>query len=251
MNDRPRLGVVIVAGGSGERFAGRPAKQFALLGGRPVLVHAASALAKVAGVVEMVFVLPDAAIPTATDSALNELAASLPDVVFRRCAGGGRRQDSVAAGLAALVGPYDIALVHDAARPFPPLEPTRSAIQSAVVSGGALLAVRAGDTVKQSGDRDEVAATLERSRIWLAQTPQAIRADWVGPAIDLLRGQCAFTDESAVLERLGVAVKLIEGTASNIKITHREDLARAERWLAAERSAAATQDPSPPEKEAT
>ena len=144
-----------------------------------------------------------------------------------------RRQDSVAAGLAALGEPYDVALVHDAARPFPDPADIDRLAREVQRAGGGLLAMRSPDTVKRAGPTGRVTQTLDRAAIWLAQTPQAIRADLVPRAIEALRAEETVTDEATLLEQWGVEVVLVESSARNFKITHERDLAWAEAWLAA------------------
>ena len=150
--------------------------------------------------------------------------------------GGARRQDSVANGLAALTVPYDVALVHDAARPFPDPEAVARLATLTVATGGGLLAAPATDTVKRADGEGRVAETLDRNGIWLAQTPQAIRADLVGRAIaDLRSPGLEVTDEAALLERWGVPVALVDGGAGNFKVTRPADLRLAEALVASSR----------------
>jgi 2-C-methyl-D-erythritol 4-phosphate cytidylyltransferase len=221
---------VIVAAGSGSRFGGAPPKQFAPLAGAPLFVHSLRRLANVQWVCEIVIVLPREGAPVGIDIAAIVAKESIVQRV-RVVAGGARRQDSVAAGLAALDRPLDIALVHDAARPFPPIRGIEALIErvgSDPSSGksydGGLLAIPATDTVKLSHDGIGVDRTLERERVWLAQTPQAISSRRLDEVIELLRSEEEYTDESAALERLGASVALIRGSADNIKVTRAKDL---------------------------
>lgn len=222
---------VIVAGGRGVRFGGALPKQFSLLAGTPVINHAARAIAALPSIAEIVLVLPEGDLPKAVDDSLAQLHREFKAVALARITGGNRRQDSVARGLRALSGPSSVVLVHDAARPFPPLEGMKNLIAKTVELGAGILALRATDTIKQADGEGRVAATLDRAGIWLAQTPQAFRGDLVGPLLSLLESEQEFTDESAALEALGVPVALVEGAESNFKITRPEDLARAEAFL--------------------
>jgi len=143
-------------------------------------------------------------------------------------AGGAARGDSVRAGLAAL-GPVDVVLVHDAARPFATPALARAVAEAAASRGAALAAVAATDTVKRAtGDR-LVDATLDRRSIWLAQTPQGFRASILRRAFEAagVAAAAEATDECQLVERLGEPVILVPGEAANFKITGADDLARA------------------------
>ncbi len=219
----PRVAVVIVAAGRGERLGELTPKQFLPLAGRPVFSYSLRFFGGLPFVVEIALVHPPAGLPEAARAHLEG-----PAVPLRLVAGGARRQDSVAAGLRALRAPFDVALVHDAARPFPDRRATRLLAQRAMETGGGLVALPCPDTVKRAGNDGCVDATLDRRTIWLAQTPQAIRADYLGSALALMDSAENWTDEAAVLERLGLRVALVAGSSANFKITTREDWLRAE-----------------------
>lgn len=220
-------GVVLVAAGSGSRFGGGLPKQFRLLAGLPVFAHALRAFATMPCVGQIVVVVPAEGLPADCAAALE----GLPKPV--RCVpGGARRQDSTAAGLAALEPPFSVALVHDAARPFPPAQAVERLVAEAVRHGGGILAARATDTIKRADATGAVAETLDRETIWLAQTPQAIRADLVPRALAELRDPaCDVTDEAMLLERWGIPVRLVESSPENFKITRPADFTRAERMV--------------------
>lgn len=228
-----RIGAVLLAAGRGTRMASAEPKQFLLLGGVPVFVHSLRLFDTLEGIARLVLVTPDGGLPGAHEGWLAGLRHERMMV-----AGGARRQDSVAAGLMALAGAVDIALVHDTARPFPPAEAVARLVERTMVCGGGLLAARCVDTVKRAHPDDTVAETIDRSAIWLAQTPQAIRGDLIARAIEeLQRPDLEVTDEASLLERLGVSVALVESPATNFKITTPDDLARAEALLAARAAA--------------
>lgn len=255
----PRAGVVVVAAGRGTRFGGELPKQFLPLGSMRVFEHALGAFASAPGVVRIVVVGPAEGVPDGVPTrfpALEALASARlaaeesdgfapspesdaaphpPPFEIRWVAGGARRQDSTLAGLRALTDPpelgLDVALVHDAARPFPPVAALAPLVARALESGGALLAIPATDTIKRAAPDGTVAETLDRSELRLAQTPQAIRADRLASLARLLRSEREFTDESAALESLGVRVALVAGSTENFKITRADDLLRAEALL--------------------
>jgi 2-C-methyl-D-erythritol 4-phosphate cytidylyltransferase/2-C-methyl-D-erythritol 2,4-cyclodiphosphate synthase len=153
-------------------------------------------------------------------------------------AGGGRRQDSVAAAFRQVAEDADVVIVHDAARPFVSADLIDRTIAAAAESGAAAAAIQARDTVKLAGPgpggldgdggsagRPYVRQTLARESIFLAQTPQAFRRDVFRTAIAL---NVEATDEAVLAEQAGYQVRLVEGEASNIKITTPEDVSLAE-----------------------
>lgn len=228
----PRAGVVLVAAGKGVRLGAPIPKQFLLLADRPLFSYSLRLFDSLPFLSQIVVVIPELGIPREQQGELDLVSHPLVCVP-----GGARRQDSVAAGLAALSEPYDVALVHDAARPFPEPEAIERLIEVTLRTGGGLLALRSADTVKRADAAGFVAETIDRSTIWLAQTPQAIRADLVPRAIAAFRdpGQTV-TDEASLLEQWGIPVALVESPARNFKITTPADLAHAEAILAAQES---------------
>ncbi len=224
-----RSSVVVVAAGRGERCGGAP-KQFRRLRDRPLLLHSVDALVHLPGLTELIVVLPsEAPSPPEVETGLRRLAEDYPAVAFGTAPGGPRRQDSVAAGLEALTRACDVILVHDAARPFPPIEPTGRAIEKAAEGGGAILAVRATETLKRADDQGRILETVGREAIWLAQTPQAFRAEYREGLVRWLKSSQVLTDEASALEKLGVPVVLVEGSALNLKVTTEADFKTAER----------------------
>ena len=152
--------------------------------------------------------------------------------------GGASRRDSVYNGLVATSGTLeadDWVLVHDAARPCLAAQDLRNLIRECESDAiGGLLALPAADTVKQAA-KDEggvvrVATTLDRSQLWLAQTPQMFRA---GVLAEALQGTAAgVTDEASAVEALGLKPRLVTGSRDNLKVTYPEDFAVAESILA-------------------
>lgn len=227
--------IVLLAAGRGTRFGSAGPKQFEALHGKPLLAYSLFRLAELKPRA-IVLVLPSTGLTAEVSEILVECRERFPDVSFRTVEGGLRRQDSVARGLRSLEMVVDLVLVHDAARPFPPIEATRLLIERAHEVGGGLLAVPVTDTVKQEGPPGRVARTLDRSGLWLAQTPQAFRGQFLRSVEHLLDGGEEFTDEASVLERLDIPVALVPGDSLNIKVTRPEDLRRAAAALHTERS---------------
>ncbi len=147
--------------------------------------------------------------------------------------GGEQRQDSVARAFARVAGRADVIVIHDAARPLVSADLIRRTIEAAAASGAAIAAVRAHDTVKRGDAGGFITETIPREEIFLAQTPQAFRADVLRDALAVAARGVAVTDEAALAERAGHRVKLVEGDVRNLKITTPDDLDIAERLVAA------------------
>ncbi|HYG66479.1 MAG TPA: 2-C-methyl-D-erythritol 2,4-cyclodiphosphate synthase, partial [Anaeromyxobacteraceae bacterium] len=191
-----------------------------VLGGETVLRRSARLLAACDTVDELVVVVP-AGEEARAEAELAGLAKPV-----RAVAGGAARADSVRNGLRALDG-CAVVVVHDAARPFATPDLARRVAEAAARDGAALAAVRVTDTVKR-GDRERVVETLDRSVLWLAQTPQAFRREVLVRAYEAAADAAsAATDECALVEHAGQKVTLVEGEPGNFKITSPEDVARA------------------------
>lgn len=152
--------------------------------------------------------------------------------VARIIPGGAERQDSVYNGLQAAAPDTDIIVIHDGARPLVTKEIISNAITEAKVSKAVVTGVPAKDTIKTVSSDNHVLETLERKTIWLVQTPQVFRSDVIREAYERAKkiGYSA-TDDSKLVERLGISVKMVMGSYENIKITTREDLSVAEAIL--------------------
>lgn len=145
--------------------------------------------------------------------------------------GGGERQNSVAACIAAYTG-NGIVLVHDAARPFLNSSVITELVQTANEKGAAIAAVKAKDTIKYA-ENGAVKETLDREKLWLVQTPQAFRYEILKKASDsAIEEGFLGTDESMLVERMGHEVQVVESSYDNVKMTTQEDLAIGEILLA-------------------
>jgi 2-C-methyl-D-erythritol 4-phosphate cytidylyltransferase / 2-C-methyl-D-erythritol 2,4-cyclodiphosphate synthase len=216
---------IIAAGGRGQRFGSARPKQFLEVGGRPILERSVEAFASHPEVEAVIVALPQA-LAADPPSYLRRQGASVQIVV-----GGDRRQDSVANAFRASDPATEIIVVHDAARPFVEADLITRTIAAAVQSGAALAAVASRDTVKRATPAAPrtVAETLVRDAIFLAQTPQAFRRDVLWRALEGgARNGVDATDEASLVEMLGLPVQLVDGDASNIKITTPDDLVLGE-----------------------
>jgi 2-C-methyl-D-erythritol 4-phosphate cytidylyltransferase/2-C-methyl-D-erythritol 2,4-cyclodiphosphate synthase len=235
MKDRkPVIAAVLVAAGSGLRFGAAsppavfprcsgsaeprpvPAKQYALLGGQPVLRHAAAALLASVDMLQ----------PVGEVSALADALAGLAHLP--PVPGGAERQDSVRAGLEALA-PHepDFVLIHDAARPVIPPGTIEAVLAALRDHAGAIPALPVSDTLKR-GAGGIIQGSVPRDGLYRAQTPQGFRYALLRDLHRAASG-AATTDDATLLEQAGHDVALVAGSEDNIKLTYAEDLVRLER----------------------
>jgi 2-C-methyl-D-erythritol 4-phosphate cytidylyltransferase/2-C-methyl-D-erythritol 2,4-cyclodiphosphate synthase len=212
------VSAILAAGGRGLRLGHSQPKQLLEIAGRPILERSVSLLQEHPDVTEVIVALPEELVEDPPAYLMN---SSKP---LRVVKGGLRRQDSVAAAFRLVSERADVVVIHDAARPFATSGLLAKTIAAAAESGAALAALEARDTVKKVAD-GVVSATLDRQTIFLAQTPQAFRRDVLRDAL-AIDGDA--TDEAALAERAGHPVRIVEGEASNIKVTTPEDLVIAE-----------------------
>jgi 2-C-methyl-D-erythritol 4-phosphate cytidylyltransferase len=143
--------------------------------------------------------------------------------------GGADRQASVAAGISAFPELPRYLLIHDAVRPFATPATVRAIIRATRTYGAAVPGVRVTDTVKEADRSGIVRATPARERLWAVQTPQGFRSDLLCLAHRVARKlRYRGTDDSSLLERIGIRVRIVEGDYGNLKITTREDLRHAQ-----------------------
>lgn len=220
-----RIFAVVPAAGRGTRFGADAPKQYAQIAGVPVLSHTLDLLLSIPSLSSLYLVV-------AGDDQQWRSCQPANDGRVHIVSGGDTRARSVANGLAALAGTAnaeDWVLVHDVARPCCPLADILRLIDELAGDAvGGLLALPVSDTVKQADSEQRVAATLDRDRIWLAQTPQLFRYGVLRKALARFPD---VTDEAAAIEAAGLAPRLIAGSARNLKITRAEDLSLAAFYL--------------------
>ncbi|WP_298721266.1 bifunctional 2-C-methyl-D-erythritol 4-phosphate cytidylyltransferase/2-C-methyl-D-erythritol 2,4-cyclodiphosphate synthase [uncultured Ferrovibrio sp.] len=218
---------LIVAAGRGLRAGGNKPKQYQLLGGKSLLRYSIDACLRHPAIARVTVVIhPDdvESYRAATIGLESQPRLTAP------CLGGATRQDSVRLGLEALqqYAP-DTVLIHDAARPF--LQPDRidALLGMLKEAPGAILAIPVVDTLKRD-DAGLAKGGVDRSGLWRAQTPQAFRFADILSAHRKVAG-LALTDDAAVAEQAGLAVRFVPGSEENFKVTEPEDFARAEKQL--------------------
>ena len=222
------VGVVIVAAGSGSRVGGTELKQFRWVGGKPMLLHSVQAFHARRDVAMVVCVLPKAFVgdppPWLFQCDIDRLLISV---------GGRERTESVANGLEDLPDEVNVVLVHDAARPFVSNTTIDRVIAEARCGHGAVAALPVVDTIKEVDEAGRVVRTVERERLWRAQTPQGFPRDLIEQAHARARAErVTATDDAALFERLGLQVVVVRGSERAMKITDEDDFARADALFA-------------------
>ncbi|MCX7625969.1 MAG: 2-C-methyl-D-erythritol 4-phosphate cytidylyltransferase [Candidatus Sumerlaeaceae bacterium] len=218
-------GVIIVAAGKGERMGGKMPKQFRLLVGEPVFSWSLQFFLSHDAVTEIALVVPPDLVEKTEHTLRQKASHCLPVMVV---AGGTRRQDSVGNGLSALSAKSSLVAVHDAARPFPPLNFSEVCAEARSY-GAAIFGLPVTETIKQVDDSGIVVASPDRSRLWVAQTPQVFQRELLASALALCNERgIEVTDDAAAVALLGRPVKMVEGSRWNIKLTVPDD------WLLAE-----------------
>jgi 2-C-methyl-D-erythritol 4-phosphate cytidylyltransferase/2-C-methyl-D-erythritol 2,4-cyclodiphosphate synthase len=223
-----RVAAVVVAAGRGQRLAA-PDKVLLPLAGQPMLAWSLAAIADTPQIGTVVVVAGEhtlAAVEALVQArGFHKVAAIVP--------GGERRQDSVAAGLAALPAQTEVVLIHDGARPLADADLFRRCAEGAAATGAVIAAMPVADTLKRVPAADRViSGTVDRSSLWAAQTPQAFRLDVLQRAFAANAG-ADVTDEALLCEAAGIPVRVVPASSANLKVTHPEDVAVAEALLRA------------------
>jgi 2-C-methyl-D-erythritol 4-phosphate cytidylyltransferase len=223
------VSAIIVAAGKGIRMKNTTRKQYLDLASRPILAHSVMAFDACDLIDKIFLVIPqeDTEYCRKNILPLLELKNELKLVP-----GGEQRQNSVYNGLQAIDKKTDTVVIHDGVRPFIQPEQVESCILGARKFGACILGIPADDTIKHVGKSDFIEKTLERDNIWFAQTPQAFKYELIKRAHETARRDgYTGSDDSLLVERLGIDVKIINGSKNNIKITVWEDLVLARAML--------------------
>ena len=230
---------IIVAAGKGTRLRGP--KQFVELAGLPMVGWSIQTFAAMPEIDEIVVATePESFEPMRALFA--RLAPERAPLVVR---GGATRQQSVYAGLKSVAQAYEGVLVHDGARPLVSVEDVRAGMCEVRAGRAALLAIPVVDTIKTvDPESGRVGATLDRRKLWAAQTPQfALTADLREAHERARRDGMDATDDAALLERIGIEVVVVPSTSENFKVTLPADVARAQAILQDRALASARRNP--------
>jgi len=225
------LSAVILAGGSGSRFGGEVPKQFAVIAGKPVIVHTLLAFQKCEDVDEIIIVCREG-----EEETYASFAREYSITKFSRAvSGGNNRQSSSIRGFAHISDKADYVAFHDAARCL--IKPSAiSAVykEAKFCRTCAIASYPVTDTIKEKNSFNIVVSTLDRSKLSAASTPQIFRAN-VYRAVAYTAEKEGFvgTDDASLAEKYGFEVRLVDGGRDNIKITYKEDVLFAEAVLRA------------------
>lgn len=219
-----KVAAIVAAAGKGERLKSKIHKPFVALGKDPILLHVLKVLDNSNLVGEIIVVAHQADLPKARLLLKKAKLKKFKEIV----AGGKRRMDSVKSGLSAVSEDADYVIIHDGCRPFIDNKMISSVLGAAETFGAAIAAMPVKPTIKEVEKGNFVAATLKRETLVDVQTPQAFRKDLLLRAYDKAFAEGAegaeATDDSALVERMGIKVKVVDGSYKNIKITTQEDL---------------------------
>ena len=226
----PLVVALVPAAGRGLRMGGSVPKQYLSIGGEPLIVQSLRILQAAPVVGQIILAVPSADIEYCErEIVLRHRFTKVTKVV----AGGAERQDSVRHALAQVPSDTDIVLIHDAVRPFVTQRMIEEVVAASWKEGAAIIALPMRDTVKQVRTDGMIERTVDRTPLWLAQTPQAFRRDWIETAHRNAHAEgVRATDDAFLVEWLGHLVAVVEGSGENIKVTRPEDLVIGEAILA-------------------
>jgi 2-C-methyl-D-erythritol 4-phosphate cytidylyltransferase len=221
------VAAIVAAAGSGDRLGGDTPKALVELAGRPLVAWSLAAL-EASKVVDRVVITAPAECE-AQMATIAEQTMALPTAIVT---GGASRSQSVANGVQA-APEASVIVVHDAARPLVTAELVERSVSQLERWGcdAAIVAARATDTIKEAGPGGRVSATLERSSLWIVQTPQTFRAEALRKSMEAAELDRAY-DDAQLVEAIGGDVRIVEGSRDNLKITTPFDLRVAELLLA-------------------
>ena len=215
------VSAIIVAAGRGTRMGPHIDKLFLEVAGQPLVAYTWAKFDSAKCIDEVVIV-----VRAGMEQAFRDIGAKLSlKKPHRLASGGAERQDSVWNGLQALSAGAEVVAIHDGARPCVSHELIEQTVCAAKESGAAVAAQRVTDTIKQSDDGATISQTIDRSKLWSVQTPQAFRVSVIRKAIATARERgLNLTDDTAACELIGQAVKLVESKQPNPKVTVPGDL---------------------------
>jgi 2-C-methyl-D-erythritol 4-phosphate cytidylyltransferase len=223
-----QFAVILPAAGRSSRFRDKEKKPFAQLDGRAVWLRTAELFVTRNDVCQCLVVVAK----EDQEVFQRRYAANLAFMNVQMVDGGNERFDSIANALARVKPEADFVAIHDAVRPCLTGALVDAVFAKAEQTGAALLAVPVSDTVKQVDSKGMVQGTVPRQGLWLAQTPQVFRREWLVAAY-ASRGKVdkTITDDSQLVEAAGHPVAIVEGSPANIKITAKGDLSLADAIL--------------------
>jgi len=215
---------IIVAGGKGERTGKNIPKAFLEISGKPLLFYS---IEKFKDFSSLIIVLPKNHLKIWKD----KLKLKYPDINMEIVPGGENRQTSVWNGIERIKGDEEIVLIHDVARPLLSKNLIKRVLTCAEKYGSCIPVIKSVDTLKKIKNK-KVEKTLDRNEVFLVQTPQGFKTGIIKQAYEKAKKENFIgTDDSMLVERMGLPVYCIEGERTNLKITYGEDIVIAESIL--------------------
>jgi 2-C-methyl-D-erythritol 4-phosphate cytidylyltransferase/2-C-methyl-D-erythritol 2,4-cyclodiphosphate synthase len=211
--------VLIAAAGSGKRFGGELPKQYRQIGGKPLIRHTIDSFLRTPGIASLRVIID----PEHNDLYREAVSGlDLPEPIT----GGSERKDSIINGLKAFsnLSHKDIILIHDGARPLVRPADIHNIVHILQDHPAACLATPVADTLRRQASNDEAADPVDRSGLWAMQTPQGFHYGVIRDAHDKAPKNKNYTDDTQMVSDLGIPVKLVQGSRTNIKVTTPEDL---------------------------
>jgi len=222
---------VIPAAGASKRMGTGVDKQLLSLCGQTVLERTIAAVAAAESITGIVLV-----VRAGEEDFFQRWSEGFGGIIKDIVPGGAQRQQSVRNGLDAVPSNTEIVVIHDGARPLVQTSLVDGVVKEAKRTGAATLGVPVKDTVKMTGESNQVVRTVPRDKLWLVQTPQAFRYEVICRAHQWAAAQgYSGTDDASLVEARGWPVSMVQGSYENIKVTTPEDIIIAEALLKARR----------------
>jgi 2-C-methyl-D-erythritol 4-phosphate cytidylyltransferase len=223
-----KFAVILPAAGQSSRFRDKEKKPFATLDGRAVWLRSAELFITRSDVIQCIIVVAKAD----QEMFRRRYGPNLAFMNVQIADGGAERFESVANALALVKPEADLVAIHDAVRPCLTDELIDAVFGKAEKAGAALLALPVTDTIKRVDGQQQVQETVSRQGLWLAQTPQVFRRDWLVAAYaNRSKAGPDITDDTQLIEAAGHRVHVVEGSSTNVKITTKSDIFLAEAVL--------------------
>lgn len=223
-----QFAIILPAAGKSSRFAGKEKKPFTNLDGRAIWLRAAEHFVARHDVIQSLIVID----PGDEEVFRRRYSANLAFMDIQVVHGGAERFESVANALAKLKSEAEFVAIHDAVRPCLTIELIEKVFARAKQTGAALPGIPVADTIKQVNAKKQIEKTLPRKGLWLAQTPQVFRRDWLEEAYSKRKELGSdITDDAQLVEAAGHPVEIVESESTNIKVTTKADLTLAEAIL--------------------
>lgn len=217
---------IILSAGRGERFGSSIPKQYLKLNNKPVLEYSLDLFEGINEIDGCILVVDKNWTSNKSRINLRQYQKTIKIIE-----GGQRRQDSVYNGVCAVPQNTDIIVIHDSARPFPPVDAIKKGIKETKKIGGCILAVPVKDTIKEVNKDGRIINTPNRKNLFIAQTPQIFKYSIFNKLKEILKSEEELTDDAMLFERSGKPVSIVMGSYDNIKITDSQDILIAEKIL--------------------